>query len=68
MAASVHNDFHRQHAIFPIFNGLEVKDMEETVFRNGHAETNGIPKEQNSIHHKFDRLELNGNGTHSLNN
>ncbi len=68
MAASVHNDFHQQHAIFPIFDGLEVKDKQETVLNKGHAETNGISKEQNEIHAKFDRLKMNGNGTHGLKN
>ncbi|KAJ9635829.1 methylenetetrahydrofolate reductase (NAD(P)H) met13 [Coniosporium apollinis] len=37
----VHNDFHEQHGIFPLFEGLEVKDMEKPLHVNGEVATNG---------------------------
>jgi methylenetetrahydrofolate reductase (NADPH) len=27
----VHNDFHQTHAIFPLFEGLEIKDIEKPL-------------------------------------
>jgi methylenetetrahydrofolate reductase (NADPH) len=53
----VHNDFHVAHGIFPLFDGLEVPDMERELHStgmtngnsnghtnghtNGHSKTNG---------------------------
>lgn len=31
----VNNDFHQQNTIFELFEGLEVKNMEETLHANG---------------------------------
>lgn len=31
----VHNDFHKSHSIFPLFDGLEVKDMDKVSYANG---------------------------------
>ena len=50
----VHNDFHATRGIFPIFDGLEVKDMDKQLHppsadlpsTNGTHETNGTNGEQ----------------------
>ncbi len=36
---SVHNDFHQTHAIFTLFDGLEVADIDKSVEDN--VATNG---------------------------
>ncbi|KAJ5681104.1 hypothetical protein N7536_012243 [Penicillium majusculum] len=42
----VDNDFHRSNAVFELFNGLEIKDLNVEVagkpLTNGHAEQNGV--------------------------
>ncbi|KAJ5465422.1 hypothetical protein N7530_009209 [Penicillium desertorum] len=42
----VDNDFHRSNAVFELFNGLEIKDLNVEVagkpLTNGHAEPNGV--------------------------
>lgn len=42
----VHNDFHQSHGLFPLFDGLEVEDLDkefEVVSTNGeHLGTNGV--------------------------
>ncbi|CAI7592494.1 unnamed protein product [Penicillium palitans] len=42
----VDNDFHRSNAVFELFNGLEIKDLNVEMtgnpLTNGHAEQNGV--------------------------
>jgi methylenetetrahydrofolate reductase (NADPH) len=54
----VHNDFHVTRGIFPLFEGLEVKDMDKPLATNGHVESNGT-----NGHHKTNDI----NGTHRTN-
>lgn len=35
MCSSVHNDFHVEHGIFPLFEGLQVANMEKPLHRTG---------------------------------
>lgn len=43
MSFLVHNDFHQTHGLFPLFDGLEVKDIDVpfTAATNG-IESNGV--------------------------
>ena len=45
----VHNDFHESHAIFPIFDGLAIKDISKPLHEVKslpvRATTNGTPAE-----------------------
>jgi methylenetetrahydrofolate reductase (NADPH) len=41
----VHNDFHQTHGLFPLFDGLEVEDLDKPVMigkMNEAGETNGV--------------------------
>jgi methylenetetrahydrofolate reductase (NADPH) len=45
MQILVHNDFHQAHGLFPIFDDLEVEDLDRPVEAeksNGTSEANGI--------------------------
>jgi methylenetetrahydrofolate reductase (NADPH) len=57
----VHNDFHQTHGLFPLFEGLEVADLDKEIdfsYSNGTPETNGT----NGVH------IVNGtNGTNGAN-
>jgi methylenetetrahydrofolate reductase (NADPH) len=54
----VHNDFHAARGIFPIFDGLEVKDMDKQLHEpsidlpgvNGHDESTNGTSETNGTH------------------
>lgn len=44
----MHNDFHNTHGIFPLFDGLQVQDMEKPLHTVGTTPgtPNGQPKEE----------------------
>lgn len=51
----VNNDFHQQNTIFKLFEGLEVKNMEETLRASGtipakEADTTSEPKTNGAFH------------------
>ena len=48
----VHNDFHQAHGLFPLFDDLEVEDLDKPVEvgkKNGTVETNGVDGKPNGI-------------------
>lgn len=48
----VHNDFHQAHGLFPLFDDLEVEDLDKPVEvgkTNGTVETNGVDAKLNEI-------------------
>lgn len=61
LTALVHNDFHVQHGIFPIFNGLEIKNINAEPFKVTEA-INGEPVENQ----KTSQHEAVTNGVHSI--
>jgi methylenetetrahydrofolate reductase (NADPH) len=48
----VHNDFHQAHGLFPLFDDLEVEDLDKPVEvweTNGTGETNGVDAKPNGF-------------------
>lgn len=42
MNTPVHNDFHNAHGIFPLFDGLQVPDMEKPLHSTGNGSGKAI--------------------------
>ncbi len=52
MQLLVHNDFHQAHGLFPLFDDLEVEDLDKPVEAektNGISEGNGADAKPNGI-------------------
>lgn len=55
---AVNNDFHQTHNIFSLFDGLEVKGLNEPFHLD--TETNGIHPIADRTHHKVNGTQSNG--------
>ena len=55
----VHNDFHQTHGIFDLFTGLQVEDMDKSLFVDV-VTTNGATNGTTNGYHHDDHPRTNG--------